>query len=47
MTTTPSVPALIADELELLDELMPPSGRDIIKLGCRAARLAGDSMAGA
>ncbi|MEP7297470.1 MAG: class I SAM-dependent methyltransferase [Burkholderiales bacterium] len=40
MTEATCIPALIDDELDLLDELIPLSGRDIVELGCGAATLA-------
>jgi SAM-dependent methyltransferase len=40
MTATRQLPPLIDDELELLAELVPLAGQDIIELGCGAARLA-------
>ena len=36
----PTAPRLIADELDLLDELVPLAGRRLIELGCGNARLA-------
>lgn len=36
----PSDPLLIDDELDVLAELVPLAGKDIIELGCGAARLA-------
>lgn len=35
-----SIDALVHDELDVLDELVPTAGREIIELGCGAARLA-------
>lgn len=35
-----SIDALVHDELDVLDELVPIAGREIIELGCGAARLA-------
>ncbi|MBK6472469.1 MAG: class I SAM-dependent methyltransferase [Betaproteobacteria bacterium] len=40
MSLTIPAPALIQDELELLAELVPLAGRDIIELGCGNAALA-------
>lgn len=39
MSQHTSTPALIDDELELLAELLPLSGRRIVELGCGAAQL--------
>ncbi len=40
MTTDRSDPALVDDELDVLAELVPLAGRDIIELGCGAAAMA-------
>lgn len=40
MNSDPESIALIDDELDLLAELVPVSGQDIVELGCGAARLA-------
>ncbi len=40
MSAIEAAPPLIADELDLLGELVPLAGQDIIELGCGAARLA-------
>ena len=40
MATAANIPALTDEELDLLDELIPLSDRDIIELGCGAAHLA-------
>jgi SAM-dependent methyltransferase len=40
MTSAQDATPLIDDELDLLAELVPLAGRDIIELGCGAARLA-------
>ena len=40
MNTTPLAPELVADELDLLAELLPLQGQDILELGCGNAALA-------
>jgi ubiquinone/menaquinone biosynthesis C-methylase UbiE len=40
MTLDRSIDALVDDELDVLAELVPIAGRDIIELGCGAAKLA-------
>jgi SAM-dependent methyltransferase len=44
MTAAAETPSLIADELDLLAELVPLDGKDIIELGCGAAKLARDLL---
>ena len=39
MTSAPRPPSLVNDELDLLAELVPLAGKDIIELGCGAAKL--------
>jgi len=40
MTPDPGAATLVDDEFDVLDELVPIAGRDIIELGCGAAKLA-------
>ncbi len=40
MNSDPSTDTLVDDELDVLAELVPIAGRDIIELGCGAAKLA-------
>lgn len=44
MTGVTHSPALVEDELDVLGELVPLEGKDIIELGCGAAKLARDLL---